>query len=161
MTRRPAKQCFIAYRRWPGAWRQLTEDLPRLLVHDGDHGAQLIRLLARHGTGLAADLIPLEVSAIAAFGRAEILAALGVGFSHVLVMLAPTTPADGLPFEIELANTIAAYAAARLIAPVDPAALAAAAVGDQPLPGRRRSCPLAAAGGSPGWPPTAWVRRTG
>ena len=122
------------------AWRQLTEDGPRLLVHDGDHGAQLIRLLARHGTGLPADLIPLEVSAIAAFGHAEILAALGVGFSHVLVMLAPTTPADGLPFQVELANTIAAYTAARLIAPVDPAALAAAAAaGDQPLP---RAAPI-------------------
>ena len=139
----PAETVFHRLSAMAGAWRELADDLPRLLVHDGDHGAQLIRLLARHGTGLAADLIPLEVTAVAAFGHAEILAALGVGFSHVLLMPAPTTPVDGLPFEIDLANTVAGYAAAALITPSDPEALAAAAaVGDQPRTGATPILPL-------------------
>ena len=51
---------------------------PRLLVHDA-HGAEMIRLSARHGRGLPVDVIPLEMRAIGAFGHAETTAALAAG----------------------------------------------------------------------------------
>ena len=38
-----------------------------ILVHD-DHGAQMIGLAARHGRGLPARVIPMEVSALSGFG---------------------------------------------------------------------------------------------
>ncbi|MDN3720677.1 4Fe-4S binding protein [Roseibium salinum] len=39
-------------------WRKLSADTPRLLVHDSKHGAEIIRLSARYGKGLPADVIP-------------------------------------------------------------------------------------------------------
>ena len=49
-----------------------------LLVHD-DHGAEMIRLCARYGRGLPAHVIPMEVEALAGFGHAEMVGALGPG----------------------------------------------------------------------------------
>ncbi|WP_306112652.1 MULTISPECIES: 4Fe-4S binding protein [unclassified Roseovarius] len=79
---------------------------PRLLVHDATHGAEMIRLAARFGRGLPADVIPLEVSALAGFGHAEMLAALASGFSEVSILLSPTTERDALDHEVPLARAI-------------------------------------------------------
>ncbi|MCV6594220.1 MAG: 4Fe-4S dicluster domain-containing protein, partial [Silicimonas sp.] len=56
-------------------YRRAGGSAPRLLVHDA-HGAEMIRLAARFGRGLPADVIPMELSVISGFGHAEILAAL-------------------------------------------------------------------------------------
>ena len=106
-----------------GTWRKLSKDAPRLLVHDAGFGAEAIRLSARYGKGLPADVIPMEVSSLAAFGHAEMLAALGSGFATVTVLVSPTTEKDGLGFEVELANAIAGAEGASLIEPGEPDAL--------------------------------------
>ncbi len=95
---------------------------PRLLVHDA-HGAQMIRLAARFGRGLPADVIPLELSVISGFGHAEMLAALAHGFARVDILLAPTTERDALDWELELANAIAPGDKFGLIDEADPDAV--------------------------------------
>ena len=88
-------------------YRKEAGSAPRLLVHDDGHGDQMISLSARHGRGLPADVIPLEVTALAGFGHAEMLAALGSGFSSVSVLLSPRSDRETLARETELANAIA------------------------------------------------------
>tara|TARA_R110002051_G_scaffold208489_2_gene274408 strand:- start:3695 stop:5644 length:1950 start_codon:yes stop_codon:yes gene_type:complete len=78
-----------------------------LLVHD-DHGAQMISLAARHGRGLPAHVIPMEVTALSGFGHAEMLAALACGFAHVHVLLGPRTERDALDLQQALADAICA-----------------------------------------------------
>ncbi|SDG30358.1 4Fe-4S binding protein [Sulfitobacter delicatus] len=95
---------------------------PRLLVHD-DHGAEMIRLAARHGRGLPADVVPMELDAIAAFGHAEALAALAAGFAHVSLLLGPKADRDAIETQTALARAIAGEARMALIDTPDPDAL--------------------------------------
>ncbi|MCX2725540.1 4Fe-4S binding protein [Roseibium salinum] len=115
-------------------WRKLSADTPRLLVHDSKHGAEIIRLSARYGKGLPADVIPLETSAIASFGHAEALGALACGFGSVTLLLSPETEKDGIPFQTELANAIAGDARVILLEPVDPDQLEEALYHAAPAP---------------------------
>lgn len=92
---------------------------PRLLVHDA-HGAEMIRLAARFGRGLPADVIPLELGVISGFGHAEMLAALAQGFAGVAVLLAPTTERDALTRERDLAEAIAGPGRLHLLNESDP-----------------------------------------
>lgn len=78
-----------------------------LLVHD-DHGAQMISLAARHGRGLPAHVIPMEVNALSGFGHAEMLSALASGFAHVNILLGPNTERDALDPQLALADAISA-----------------------------------------------------
>ncbi len=103
-------------------YRRAGGTAPRLLVHDA-HGAQMIRLAARFGQGLPADVIPLELSTISGFGHAELLAGLAHGFARVDVMLAPKTERDALDREMALAQAIAGNDALGLIDEGDPDAL--------------------------------------
>lgn len=96
---------------------------PRLLVHDREHGAQMIRLAARHGRGLPADVIPLEVGALAGFGHAEILAALASGFVEVAVLMSPRTERDAPDQEVPLAQAMAGDGRVRMLDPDEPDAL--------------------------------------
>ncbi len=102
------------------AFRKAGGSAPRLLVHDATHGAEMLRLAARFGRGLPADVIPLEVSALAGFGHAEILAALASGFRQVLILPAPQTERDALDLEMPLARAIGGAAAVVLVDVNDP-----------------------------------------
>ena len=106
-----------------GTYRKAGGTAPRLLVHDADHGAEMIRLAARFGRGLPADVIPLAVAALASFGHAEALAALGAGFADVAVLLSPKTEAEAPRREAALANAIAGRDAMTLLDITDPDAL--------------------------------------
>jgi ferredoxin len=92
---------------------------PRLLVHDA-HGAEMVRLSARHGRGLPADVIPLEMSAIGAFGHAEAVAALAAGFASVTVLPGPGADRDALAAQVALAAAIAGEAKVALLEEADP-----------------------------------------
>lgn len=105
------------------SYRRAGDAAPRLLVHD-THGAQMIRLAARFGRGLPADVIPLELPVISGFGHAEMLAALAHGFARADVLLAPTTERDALNRELELALAIAGPGRIGLIDEADPDAMA-------------------------------------
>ncbi len=96
---------------------------PRLLVHDA-HRAQVIRMAARFGRGLPADVIPLELNVVSGFGHAEMLAALAHGFARADILISPKTERDALDRELELARAIAVQDALSLIDETDPDALA-------------------------------------
>ncbi|MFG6507379.1 4Fe-4S binding protein, partial [Sulfitobacter sp. S45] len=104
------------------AYLEAGGDAPRLLVHDA-HGAEMIRLAARHGRGLPADVIPMELDALAAFGHAEALAALAAGFAHVSLLLGPKADRDAIETQTALARAIAGEARMSLIDTPDPEAL--------------------------------------
>ena len=107
---------------------------PRLLVHDGDFGREMIALAARHGRGLPADVIPLEVSALSGFGHAEMLAALASGFADVKLLLAPTTERDALDQEVPLAQALAGSDKILLLDVAEPDALCDALYGAAEAP---------------------------
>ncbi len=61
---------------------------PRLLFHNGGDGRTLIAKLARSGTGLPADLIPVEVLHVATVGLDLMLGAVALGAAQVVVLAA-------------------------------------------------------------------------
>src|SRR5262249_59607397 len=54
---------------------------PIVLVHDGEHGGELIDSLARHGDGLPANVLPFAVNEITQVGLELIAAAVAYGAS--------------------------------------------------------------------------------
>ncbi|MDX8348450.1 4Fe-4S binding protein [Cognatiyoonia sp. IB215446] len=115
----PTDDAFRRLQTLASTYRKAGGQSPRLLVHDASHGAEMIRLAARYGRGLPADVIPLSVEALASFGHAEMLAAFGAGFGAVSLILAPTSDRDTLTREAELASVIAGRDVA-LLDPADP-----------------------------------------
>ena len=107
---------------------------PRLLVHDAPHGAEMIALAARFGRGLPADVIPLEVAALAGFGHAEMLAALALGFAAVDILPAPRTERDPIRGELAIAEAMGGAGRLRLLDLTDPDALSEALFSDAPDP---------------------------
>jgi len=111
-----------------GTYRKAGGKAPRLLVHDADHGAEMIRLFARFGAGLPVDVIPLAVDALAGFGHAEMLAALGCGFTGIDILLSPKTERDVIAVQADIARAISGGDAIRLLDISDPDALEGALV---------------------------------
>jgi len=139
----PVGHIFKRLQTIASTWRKLSAEPPRLLVHDAGHGAEMIRLSARYGKGLPADVIPMELEALAAFGHAEMLASLACGFAEVAVLLSPGTEKEGLPFQADLANALAGGTRAALIEPGDPDALEAILYRDlAPVPAMQPILPL-------------------
>ena len=128
----PPDMIFRRIQTLASAYRKAGGAAPRLLVHDAGFGAEMIRLAARHGRGLPADVIPLEVAALAGFGHAEILAALASGFAGVSVLLSPTTERDAPEREIPLAQAMAGAHPVALLDLADPDALCDALYGAEP-----------------------------
>ncbi|SHL29568.1 4Fe-4S dicluster domain-containing protein [Roseovarius litoreus] len=118
------------------AYRKAGGIAPRLLVCDREFGTEMIQLAARHGRGLPADVIPMEIDVISGFGHAEMLAALASGFADVTILLAPTTERDALDSEVPLAQAIAGEGKIKLLDVNDPDAMCEAlyAPGDLPQP---------------------------
>lgn len=112
-------------------YRKAGGTAPRLLVHDAEFGAEMIALLARYGRGLPADVIPLEVDALAGFGHAEMLAALSVGFAGVDVLMGPKTEQEALDRQMALASAIAGAQRIRLLNPGEPDALSDSLYGQE------------------------------
>lgn len=102
---------------------------PRLLVHD-TFGAEMIRLSARHGDGLPADVIPLELPAIGAFGHTEIVASLAAGFASVSLLPGPSADMPAITAQVALARAIGGAEAVRVIETSDPDAMSAALYGE-------------------------------
>ena len=96
----------------------------RLLVHDADHGIEMIALSARFGRGLPGNVIPFEVDALSGFGHAEILAAMACGFEHVDVLLSPNTEREVIDGQVALSVAIAGANTVTVLDTTDPEALA-------------------------------------
>lgn len=105
----------------------------RLLVVN-DHGSEMISLSARHGRGLPANVIPLEMSALNAFGHAEAVAALAAGFADVTILPGPSTDLDALATQVALAAAIGGEGRISVLDTSDPDAMSDALFGGTPAP---------------------------
>jgi len=108
----PVEFLFQRLRTLASAFRTAGGGSPRALFHDAEHGAEMIRLLARFGAGLPADVIPVEVANTEIAGHAELVAALGVGFASAGILVSPRSDRAALEAARDLAEAIAAGAGA-------------------------------------------------
>lgn len=83
---------------------------PALFVHDGDYGEEMINILARHGNGLPANVIPFAVNQVTQAGLDFLLAAVAYGVTGVQIMVPPAKidEAAGLRDQMSLASEILA-----------------------------------------------------
>jgi len=112
---------------------------PVLLVHDTDHGEELIAVMARAGRGLPAHVIPFAVNEVTQVGLDFLTSAFAYGASGIGILVGPKSrdDLDGLAFQIELAETFLdglGYGAGRisLIDEVDPDIVAEALYAAKP-----------------------------
>ena len=69
-----------------GAYHAAGGTAPVLLVHDGEHGADLIHALAHHGDGLPARVLPFQVNETTQIGLEWVAAAFAYGATGVRVL---------------------------------------------------------------------------
>jgi ferredoxin len=83
---------------------------PVLLLHDEDHGTELITALARHGDGLPANVLPLAVNEVTQIGLEAIAAAFAYGAAALRILLRarPRHDVTGLAQTLALAEPILA-----------------------------------------------------
>lgn len=83
---------------------------PILLLHDEDHGSDLIDALARFGPGLPANVLPLPVNEVTQTGLDAIAASFAYGASALRFLLAakPKHETGGLMRNLDYADTILA-----------------------------------------------------
>ena len=81
-----------------------------VLLHDGEHGTELIDALARHGDGLPANVLPVAVNEVTQVGLEALAAALAYGASAVRLLLRakPRHDVTGLRKTLALAEPILA-----------------------------------------------------
>jgi ferredoxin len=60
---------------------------PVLLLHDGEHGLPMIEMLARHGDGLPANVIPVQVNEVTQIGLETFAAAFAYGAASVRLLM--------------------------------------------------------------------------
>jgi len=79
-----------------------------VMFHDAEHGGELIDALARHGDGLPANVLPVQVNEVTQIGLEAIAAAFAYGAAAVRFLLRarPRHDIAGLARTIELAEPI-------------------------------------------------------
>ena len=119
---------------------------PALLIHDGGHGSEMIGMMARHGRGLPARVLPFQVNKVTQVGVDLLTAALAYGAGQVRILAGPADRDGlvGLAGQLGLAETVMGglgYGEGRvgLIDDADPEAVEAALYDlpavDPPAPG--------------------------
>lgn len=128
-----------------------------LLLHDGEHGSDLIDVLARYGQGLLARVLPLQVNEITQIGPELLAAALAYGAGSIVVLGRARAKHDlsGLQRSIDIASAIAAELGygldvIRLLETDDPDGLADALAGLPSAPPRRKPATFLPMGGKRG-----------
>lgn len=106
----PADALLRQLRTLLGAYREAGGKRAVLLFHDAEHGGELIDALARHGDGLPANVVPVQVNEITQVGLEAVAAAFAYGASAVrfLIRAKPRHDVAGLAKTIALAAPILA-----------------------------------------------------
>ncbi|MBM3598547.1 MAG: 4Fe-4S dicluster domain-containing protein [Alphaproteobacteria bacterium] len=104
----PADTLMRKLRTLLGAYRDAGGKNAVVLIHDGDHGIELIEALARFGDGLPAHVLPVSVNEVTQVGLESVAAAFafGAGALRFLLRAKPRHDAAGLQDTVLLANTI-------------------------------------------------------
>jgi ferredoxin len=106
----PADTLLRKLRAMLTAYREAGGSDAIVLLHDGEHGTELIDALARHGDGLPANVLPFAVNEITQVGLETIAAGMTYGASAVRFLLRgkPRHDLTGLRKTIALAEPILA-----------------------------------------------------
>lgn len=106
----PADALLRQLRALLGAYRGAGGKRAVVMFHDGDHGGELIDALARHGDGLPANVLPVQVNEVTQIGLEAVAAAFAYGSSAVRFLLRakPRHDVAGLAKTIALAEPILA-----------------------------------------------------
>jgi ferredoxin len=106
----PADALMRRLRTLLAVYREAGGQTPVLLFHDEDHGAALIDALARHGDGLPAYVLPVQVNEVTQIGLETVVAAFAYGAAAVRFVLRakPRHDIAGLTGTIALAEAILA-----------------------------------------------------
>jgi ferredoxin len=93
-----------------GAYREAGGRQAVVLFHDAEHGGAMIDALARHGDGLPANVLPVEVNEVTQVGLESVAASFAYGASaaRFLVRAKPRHDIAGLAKTIALAEPILA-----------------------------------------------------
>jgi ferredoxin len=136
-----------------GAYREAGGKQAVVMFHDAEHGAELIDALARHGDGLPANVLPVQVNEVTQLGLEAVAASFAYGASAVrfLVRAKPRHDIAGLAMTIALAQPILsglgfAGPRAAAIETDDPDALGSALRAIAPMDGTAKPASFAAAG---------------
>ncbi len=116
----PVGTLFARLRALASAYRTAGGVTPRVLFHEADWGADMIRLSARFGRGLPANVIPVEVPSVEGVGHAEMMAAFGVGFASVHLMPGPRSDLAVIEREVALTQAMAAESSVQVLDVSDP-----------------------------------------
>lgn len=89
-------------------YREAGGTKPIVMFHDAEHGGTLIDALARHGDGLPANVLPVEVNEVTQVGLEAVAAAIAYGAAAVrlLIRAKPRHDVAGLCKTIALAEPI-------------------------------------------------------
>jgi ferredoxin len=135
------------------AYREAGGKQAVVMFHDAEHGGELIEALARHGDGLPANVLPLEVNEVTQVGIEAIAASFAYGASAVRFVnrAKPRHDLSGLIKTIALAEPILAglgFVGTRIasIDTDDPDALGETLRAIAPMDGTTKPATFAAAG---------------
>ena len=81
---------------------------PVLLIHDEEHGGELISLMARLGRGLPANVIPFALNEVTQLGLDGILGALAYGSERLVMVVPPKRQSEVAGLETQLGYADAA-----------------------------------------------------
>jgi ferredoxin len=150
----PADALLRKLRALLSAYPQAGGTQPVILFHDGEHGRDVIDALARHGDGLPANALPVEVNEVTQVGLEAIAAAFAYGAVAVrfLTRAKPRHDIAGLYKTIGLADPVLSglgFAGARVatIESDDPDALGEALRAIAPMQGVAKPATFSAIGG--------------
>ncbi len=106
----PAGALLERLRTLLGSFRRAGGAQPVLLVHDEDHGGELIAMMARFGRGLPANVIPFAVNEVTQLGLDVILGALAYGAVRMLCLVPPRRAGElaGLEAQLGYADAVLA-----------------------------------------------------
>jgi ferredoxin len=136
-----------------GAYREAGGKQAVVMFHDAEHGGELIDALARHGDGLPANVLPVQVNEVTQVGLEAVAASFAYGASAVRFVsrAKPRHDLSGLAKTIALAEPILSglgFAGARVatIDTDDPDALGEILRAIAPMDGAAKPATFAAAG---------------
>ena len=102
-----------------GTYREVGGQQAVVMFHDAEHGGELIDALARHGDGLPANVLPVQINEVTQVGLEAVAAAFAYGASAVrfLIRAKPRHDVVGLAKTVALVQPILAglgFAGARV-----------------------------------------------
>ncbi|KAA0597028.1 ferredoxin [Azospirillum lipoferum] len=102
----PAATVYERLRTLLGTYRKAGGEAPALLIHDPRHGDALVGMMARHGRGLPARVLPFALNEVTQVGFDLFALALAYGCTHVRVLTGPENEGEtaGLASQIGLAE---------------------------------------------------------